>query len=792
MKISLNWLKEFVDLDGITKEEIDKNINTMCAEIENIEERGADIQNVVFGKILEVKAHPQSQKLHILKVDVGSEVLQIVCGAPNVRENMVTMVALVGGMVCGKKIGPAKLAGVESFGMCCAESELGIGSDDSGIIDIDFDVPLGQDIKKVLPIDDLVLEIDNKTLTNRPDLWGHYGFAREFSAIFNRPLNKLEVLDLNKLEGLDKVKIKISTPACLRYSSVSATNITRKKSPIEMRIRLNYCGMRDINFLADLTNYIMLELGQPMHAFDNEKVKEIEVVSSKAGDKLLTLEGEEHAVPEGSVLICDGKKNIVAIAGVKGGLMSGIGSETSSVLFESATFDSMAIRKTSRTIGLITDASLRYEKSLDPELTKTALARLLYILSNYDSGAVITSSFSDCYKYKYPQITIKITAGFVSRRIGIDVSSKEICQILERLGFDCKINGEEIEVAVPTFRATKDISIKEDLVEEVARMLNYGTFSPKPLEFNVEPVVQDKEHTLEYQAKFLLASKYGASEVHSYIWDYADFNKEHKIETHPVLHLLDSRNAGQSAIRDSLVPTLIKMASENKDREDGEIKIFEIGRCAPSLTEEKLANEEKHLAVVFTSYTKTEEELLTELKKYLVDLSENYVYATLNFQREEPQQNYMHKVNTFAVTFDDKKLGYIGVVSPIVTKTIDKKLKMVACEINFKDLAKCLNFPKKVKVPSSYQSTHLDLNFNVDKNVDYADVLKALSKIRSRLLVGYKLVEIFVNPLTPNIKSMLFRFEINGKDHSLTGEEIDGFMNDVISIMEKAGYPLKK
>ena len=791
MKISLNWLKEFVDLDGITKEEIDKKINTMCAEIENIEERGSDIQNVVFGKILEVKTHPQSQKLHILKVDVGSEVLQIVCGAPNVRENMVTMVAKVGGMVCGKKINAAKLAGVDSFGMCCSESELGIGSDDSGIIDVDFDVVLGQDIKKVLPIDDLVLEIDNKTLTNRPDLWGHYGFAREFSAIFKRPLNNLEVLNLNKLDGLEKVKIKISTPSCFRYSSVSAANITRKKSPIEMRIRLNYCGMRDINFLADLTNYIMLELGQPMHAFDNEKVKEIEVVSSKAGDKLLTLEGEEHFVPENAVLICDGKHNPVAIAGIKGGLMSGISAETSSVLFESATFDSMAIRKASRTIGLITDASLRYEKSLDPKLTKTALARLLYVLTTYDDGAVITSSFSDCYKYQYPQRKINITADFISRRIGIDVSNKEVSEILERLGFACTINNDELEVVVPSFRATKDISIKEDLVEEVARMLNYSTFSPKPLEFKVEPVVQDKEHILEYQAKFLLASKYNANEVHSYIWDYADFNKEHKIETAPVLHLVDSRNAGQSAIRDSLVPTLIKMASENKESEDGEVSIFEIGRCAPSLTEEKLANEEKHLAVVLTSYTKTEEELLMGLKTYLVDLSENYVYATLGFEREEQKQNYMHKINSFSVTFNGTKLGYIGVVSPIVTKTIDKRLKMVATEINFAKLARCLNYPKKVKVPSVYQSTHLDLNFVVPTDTPYAEVVKALSKIRSRLLSNYKLVEVFESPLLIGKKSMLFRFEINGKDHNLTSEEIDGFMNDVIA-MEKAGYPLKK
>ena len=216
MKISINWIKEFVNLDGIEPEELVKRFNLSTAEIEGVEYKGKDTSKVVFGKILEVKNHPESQKLHILKVDVGTEVLQIVCGAPNVREGMVTCVATVGGAVCGHKIGAAKLAGVESFGMCCSANELGIGSDDDGIIDVTENVTIGMDIKEYLPVDDVVFEIDNKTLTNRPDLWGHYGLAREFASIFDRELKPLEIVDLTKFEGLPKLHIENSAKGCYR------------------------------------------------------------------------------------------------------------------------------------------------------------------------------------------------------------------------------------------------------------------------------------------------------------------------------------------------------------------------------------------------------------------------------------------------------------------------------------------------------------------------------------------------------------------------------------------------
>ena len=446
MLISMNWIKEFVDLDGIETEELIRRFNLTTAEIEGYELKGQETQGVIFAKIDKVEKHPNSDHLHILAVNTGSEVLQVVCGAPNVRENMVVCFAPIGSKVSGHKMGKARLAGVDSFGMCCSEAELCIGSDDTGIMDITFPVALGNDIKTVFEMDDIVFEIDNKSLTNRPDLWGHYGLAREFSAMFNRPLKKLEVIDLKAYENLPKLDIVVNDKNCYRYSGITINNISKKISPQNMKIRLCYCGMRDINLLTDLTNYIMLELGQPMHAFDNSIVKGVHVNSANGNTKLLTLEGDEHDIPMGATVICDNNDIPIAIAGIKGGKLSGIYDTTSSLLLESANFDSKAIRIASTKIGLKTDASQRYEKSLDPEMTKDATSRYIKLLQDIDNGVKVTSSFTDVYNHHYDKIKIKISPEFVARRIGINILKEDISNILKRLGFCIKENNGEIVV----------------------------------------------------------------------------------------------------------------------------------------------------------------------------------------------------------------------------------------------------------------------------------------------------------------------------------------------------------
>ena len=789
MYISINWIKDFVNLDGISEEELVKRFNLSTAEIEGVEHKGENTKGVVFGKILSIENHPKSTKLHVLKVDLGNRVEQIVCGAKNVRVGMITCVATVGGMVCGHEINSASLVGIESNGMCCSASELGIGSDDSGIMDITEDVKIGMDIKEYLPIDDIVLEIDNKTLTNRPDLWGHYGLAREFAAIFDRELKPLDLEDLTKYNSLPKIDIKNESENCYRYSGIKVDNILRKTSPLKMALRLCYAGMRDINLLADITNYVMLELGQPMHAFDSEKVSSIRVVNAKENEKLLTLDNIEYDIPKNAILIEDGSYTPVAIAGIKGGLKASISDSTKNVLFESATFDSSTIRKTSRSIGLVTDASQRYEKSLDPEMTKLALERIVKLLLDLDSNAKVSSSFSDEYTKKYDTKVITINEDFISSRIGEKITTNQIVKILTNLKFDVKLNDKDIVVTVPSFRATKDVSMKEDLVEEIARSYGYDNITPTPLAFEPKPIELNKNVKQEYEVKKLLAEKYNATEVHSYIWNYKDFNEEHFIDSTPVVKLLDSSNAGQSGIRPILSPTLLKVIYENRNALS-EIKVFEVGRVAESLDENKLVVEKKKLSVVFASQTKTTTMLFNNLKQFIFDYAKNNLNITLQLTEGE-KPNFMHPFNTFRVTYNGVDYGYIGVVHPKTSKSIDKRLNIVLLEIDFGELIKNEGAFKKAIVPSKFQATELDLSVLAPENLLYKQITDKIDEYKSNILQGYVLKDIYESEKLNGQKSVTFTFTLSS-DHTLEGQEIEDFLNGLISHLEKYNLIIRR
>ncbi len=791
MKISINWIKDWVDLDGISPEEIVERFNLSTAEIEGVEYRGANVSGVVVGKIVELE-DIEGSKNHLLKVDVGDEQLQIVCGAPNARVGLVTCVAKVGANVQGFKITEAKRNGISSFGMCCGADELGIGSDTTGIIELpaEYESKLGVDIKTLFPIDDVVFEIDNKSLTNRPDLWGHYGMARELACIFKRELKPIEALDLSAFDGLPEVGIKVESAGCQRYSAMTAENITVKKSPIPMAIRLCYCGMRDINLLADITNYVMLEIGQPMHAFDGDKVQEIVVKDADKGEKLLTLEGEEHEMPEGAIVIRDGNRVPVAIAGVKGGMLSGISDETTSVLFESATFESSKIRKASRTIGLITDSSQRYEKSLDPEMTELALARILKILKDVDAGIVVTSSFSDCYPFHYETKTITVTPEFICSRVGAEISADVIVETLVRLGFAVKCEGKEINITVPSWRGTKDVSMKEDIVEEVARIYGYDNIEAKPFAFPSVPAVQMSSHTNEYSVKYLLSTKYGMNELHSYIWNYEAFNKEYNILAVSHLALKDSSNAGQSGLRSELVPTLLKFFHENKNSFDN-MGIYEIGRVVTGFDENGLAIEKKKLAVLLASTEKSEEELFFEMKAIALDISKNVIGVDADLVRAENFPAYVHPRAVGILKTREAEYGYLGLLHPTTMKALDKKYKVAVMELDFGALASARAFAVKAKQVSKFQNVIIDFTFMVPENMKWAEFMAMLSKCRSKILRGYSYVTEFKSGDMAGMKALTVKAELASFDHTLTSDEIESFRNEVIVTMLKNKINLK-
>ena len=474
MFLSMNWISDFVDLSGLDKLELIHQFSLSTAEVENdIFFKGSELSGVVVAEIVSVENHPDSKKLHLLKVDAGDgQLTDVVCGAPNVRVGMKTAFAKVGAKIGDITIAPRKLAGFTSCGMCCSEAEIGISDDNSGIMDITDVAANGTDLKALYEIDDIVFEVDNKSLTNRPDLWGHYGIAREFAALAGRPLKPLETEDLSVYDSLQKVDLKIEDPLCYRYSCLQVENIRRSVSPVNMRIRLYYCGMRAINFLADLTNYLMLEMGQPMHAFDSRKVGKIRIKRFAEPFVFQTLDGVERNVDENTLMICN-DNTPVAIAGIMGGLDSEIVEDTTTLTLESATFDAASIRKSTVRLAHRTDASMRYEKSLDPEMTDVAIARFLNLLKKYDSDVQVVSALTDEYAFRYDTVQLSFNKSFVDRYTGIAIDNDTIVRTLQSLGFTIALDGDDFSVTVPSWRATKDVTMNADIIEEITRIYGY-------------------------------------------------------------------------------------------------------------------------------------------------------------------------------------------------------------------------------------------------------------------------------------------------------------------------------
>lgn len=793
MFISINWVKDFVNLDGVDIDDLIKRFALSTAEVEGVEKKGENISNVIVARIDKVEEIPESKKLHKLQVYTGKETLQIMCGAPNVREGMLVPLAQVGSVVSGINIGKATLAGYDSFGMCLSEKELGISDDHSGLMEL-FDVLPGTDVKTILDIDDVVFEVDNKSLTNRPDLWGHYGIAREIAAITGRELKPLEVENLEQYNNLPKLNINIEdTEKCLRYTSMAVENITKKVSTDNMRIRLYYAGSRGINLLADLTNYIMLELGQPMHAFDKSLISSINVKSLKEDTEFVTLDSNKRILPKDSLVICN-EEIPVAIAGIMGGENTEIKDTTNSLFLESATFDPTAIRKTAIKLGLRTDASARYEKTLDPEMTTLAIARFLKLLKDVDNGVEIVSSLTDVYAKHYPEQNIEITHEYITRRIGVDISIEKMESILKSLGFGVVINGNTMYVSVPSYRATKDVSIKADLVEEIARIYGYDNITPQTTNMELKIVREDKSKTVDYIIKDLLSEKYNMSEVHSYVWYDTKKNKELNIKTEDNIKIINSLTAEDSTLRSTMVPTLLCMLDKNI-KYMSDVNIFEIGKVWEYPVKGEATIEKKNLGAIFASKTKSEEVVLNTALQMVSNVVRKTHNLSVSFKEIEDttRYNWLNPINSSDIFVGDTCIGYISVLNLGIKNAIDKKLNAVVVEIYVDKLNELEYNDIKVSDVSKYQTVTFDLSFLVEKQLKFELLKNIIENTELKYLQKYDLVDIFEDTeKLGDKKSVTIRFTLCSDEHTLTTEEItsdrekllDAFKNNGIYIRE--------
>ena len=786
MFLSMNWIGDFVDLNGLDKKALIRNFTLSTAEVEDIIEKGSDTYGVIVAKIVSVENHPNSKKLHLLKVDTGSGIVDIVCGAPNVREGMKVALATDGGAVQGHKISVATVGGYTSYGMCCSEAELGISDDNSGIWEITDELPLGTDIKEAYDIDDIIFEVDNKSLTNRPDLWSHYGMAREFATITGRELKAPVLHNTDVYKDLPPVAIDVkATDLVWRYSAIKVENITRKVSPVNMRIRLFYCGSRAINFLADLTNYVMMEIGQPMHAFDNRKVDKIEVQTFSEGIKFATLDGVERNIDDKMLMITSGNAP-VAIAGVMGGDASKIEDDTDSLLLESATFDGVSVRKTTTRLGLRTDASMRYEKMLDPELCRTATERLLSLLFALDGGARVISAFSDAYVRKYPTITLDFDKKYVNRYTGIEISNAQIVKTLTGLGFKVANEGDDFTVVVPSWRATKDVTIKADIIEEITRIYGYDNFDIFTSTSALAPVRKEAVNSAEDRMKDILVKSYRMHEVHSYIWSDMAKEKELGIKTAEGMRIINAQSPDHQYIRLSMIPTLLSFAKENKSYADT-FGIFEIGHTVDGTLADGTCNELTKLGVCLFSKTENEESLFMRCRDVIAELVGDILHKNAEFVSVEPRFDYMHPVNTFAVKVGGFEVGALSVPHPTVLANIDKKCAVAFFEIVTKDFAAVEPAKVKYAEPSKFPGVDIDLTFSVDISaVDLTKLASLAKSVSGEYLTDVKVKDIYT---ADGVTARTLRFSFVSSERTLTKQELG--TDKILEAFAKEGINLK-
>ncbi|MBQ8587912.1 MAG: phenylalanine--tRNA ligase subunit beta [Clostridia bacterium] len=786
MFLSMNWISDFVDLTGLDKTKLINQFSLSAAEVENeIFYKGSDISGIVVAEIKSVEEHPESKKLHLLKVDAGeAELIDVVCGAPNVRVGMKTAFAKVGAQIGDITIAPRPLAGYMSHGMCCSEKEIGISDDNTGIMEITDDAANGTDIKTIYDIDDIIFEVDNKSLTNRPDLWGHYGIAREFATLAKRPLKPLDCVDLSLYNNLPKVDMKIEDKLCQRYSCLQVDNITKTVSPVNMRIRLFYCGMRGINLLADLTNYLMLEMGQPMHAFDSRKVESIRIKRFDKPFTFRTLDGVDRDIDENTLMICNGDTP-VAIAGIMGGLDSEIVDDTTTLTLESATFDAVSIRKSTVRLAHRTDASMRYEKCLDPEMTVPAIARFVKLLSNIDPGMKVVSSLTDEYAYKYDTITLDFDKSFVNRYTGIEISNDTITATLSALGFDVKADNDSFTVTVPSWRATKDVTLKADIIEEITRIYGYDNFDVHTAQSPLYPVRTDMEKSVEDRIKDILVKRYSLHELHSYIWAYHDEYKALGIEIEDNIKLVNATNPNIETIRKSIIPTQLCQVKYNSGYAP-EFGVFEIGRTVDGLDENGLCKEHKKLAVTLFSKLKSTEELYRELYTMICVLADDIKHQAVSASPMEASHSYQHLRNLNSLTCAGRVIGEIGVAHPVVSKKIDKKAAIVYAEIDVKEFSDIENQSISYEEPSRFPEMEIDLSFVSDKFAPIAEAIKAQN---CELIKNVSVTDIYEDE---SGKSITVRMIFSHSERTLTREEVMTVADRVIADLEAKGIELKK
>ncbi|MEK7485454.1 MAG: phenylalanine--tRNA ligase subunit beta [Planctomycetota bacterium] len=812
MKLSLDWLNDYVDLRDVSPQEIAQAITLSIAEVEAVIPIGKELESVVVGEVLSVEKVPDS-KLHLTRVAIGSgEPLQIVCGATNVRQGMKIAVAQIGTLLPGasEPIKHVKLKKIDSYGMICSEVELGLGENSDGIMDLEatLKMPLtaGESLPKVMGIRDTLFEIENKTITHRPDLWGHYGFARELACIYQRKLKPLytkkEWEEIQKLPSQIPLKIQIQERTlCPRYSAMVFSDCEIKPSSRNIQNRLRAVGMRPINNIVDITNYIMLDIGQPLHAFDRKWVKndEIWVRKAKPGEKFVTLDQKERDLDETMLLIADSRSGI-ALAGVMGGQSSEISEKTREVILESANFDPINVRKTSSKLALRTESSMRFEKSLDPENTTPGVL-LAYRYFQKEGLKPLTGLVDSGYTPK--KITIPIQYDFINRRLGTQLAESEITRMLTGLEFHLEGSKGKYTLTVPSFRATKDISIPEDIVEEIGRIHGF-TQIPEQL-----PPIQSKNYQAESWRPLCrnlqesLSLSLGYHEVSNY--SFCDLEMSQKLvgsaifkqweDDQKFVRLKNPLGQENDRLRIDLLPSLFKNVLANFNR-DSSVFLYEVGRTYhPEPDPEGLVTEIRHITGIKAVKAK-DERLFFRVKGDLIVALKHAGFTQVSVVPvTKTPFPYYHTRRSAQIQIGKIGVGHLFQLKPKLLLNFEITGSLVAFDLEIPKIleAQSQHPPKRFQKLPEYPPTILDLALLVPEITPIAEVQNEMVQGNSKgWLRKVELFDIYRNAEKyPNQKSLAFTLEYRSDSNSLTGAQVEKEIKKLIQGIEQKGWKLR-
>ncbi len=817
MKVSLNWLRDYVKIPAkYSARELGNLLTLHTAEVEEVVEQNKGFDKMVVGKVLKLKKHPDADKLKLAITDIGKkDPVQIVCGGVNLEEGMIVPIALPGAYVKWHgegdpvKLEEAKIRGEKSYGMICAGEEIGLPPcPPEEITELHIKAKPGTPLAKALNLTDTVMEIDNKSLTHRPDLWGHYGIAREVAALVGSKLEKITPKTTAKTTNKpDKnLSVEIKNPdLCPRYIGVRISGIKIEESPEWLQQKLRAAGHATYNNIVDITNFISSELGQPMHAFDSRYINGgIIVRTAKKGEKMKTLDDKERKLTNKMLLICDHKKP-VALAGIMGGQDSEIQDDTTEIIFEAANFDAPCVRKTSAALGLRTESVQRFEKSLDPALPELAIQRAIELTLKLCPSAKLTSPIVDINHAKPKKLTIKTTKDRICSKIGVNIPETQIIKILKSLEFDVKKDKEptnnrfakqnttnrklptascQLTITVPSFRATKDVEGEDDIIEEVARMYGYDNIPSQLPQLPTKLPEENRERFLKHKTRDIISLGLGFTETSNYsFYSEEDFQKAN-LDEKDHIKLLNYLSQDQTHLRVSLLPNMLKALHTALKHEDTP-KLYEIGHTYHE-TSKFMPLEEKWIIAVVTG---------EDAFKHAKGAAETYLdkFGADNAKIIPTHNSQLTTHNSLAdITVRGQKVGHLYEVHPEVLKKFDIELPVAAFEVNFTRLVSLsLRQHKYIQIPK-FPSLQFDVSVTLPEKITAEKALQSIRRSHKALIKDVKLFDIYRGEgLKEGTKALAYRITLRADDRTLNDQEMAEVQKKVFANLEGLGGKIR-